>query len=142
MKFKRMVVIGVSVPLALCICLLGMIVIHDTTSPHWESELSSLRGYEDVQATLESNLMIGQSTRESVLSFLQQQEALDKCYQTNEGIFCWIPTRLPVLSPDNPLVLKDMRLYNLWTEYNYKLIFRFRNNRLSEIEVSEHGAGL
>lgn len=142
MKFKRMAAIGVSVPLALCICLWGMIVLHDFTSPQWESDLSSLRSYRDVQATLESGLVIGQSTRDDVLSFLEKQGASHKCYAIDDGIFCWIPTRLPVLREGNPIALKDMRLYNLWTEYSYRLTFRFSNDRLDKIEVSEHGTGL
>ena len=145
MKFKRaftLIMIGISVPLGLCFCLWVLIVIHDFRSPQWESDLSSLRGYKDVQATLESNLVIGQSTRDDVLSFLEQQRALNKCYQTDEGIFCWIPTRLPILRGDNPLDLRDMRFYNLWTKYSYRLTFRFSNHQLDKIEVSEHGTGL
>ncbi len=142
MKFKRIAAIGVGVPLALCACLCGMIVIHDSTHPEWESDLSSLSSEQDVQATLESNLAFGQSTPDDVLSILDQHEASHECYQTSEEISCWIPTFRPVLSGDNPLDPKKTRLYNLWTEYSYRLIFRFRNNRLDEIEVYESGTGL
>lgn len=142
MKFKRVAAIGVGVPLALCACLCGMIVIHDSTHPEWESDLSSLSSVREVQATLEKNLVLERSTPDDVLSFLDQHGASHDCYQTNEEISCWIPTFSPVLSGDNPLDLKNMRLYNLWTEYSYRLIFRFRNNRLDEIEVSGSGTGL
>jgi hypothetical protein len=114
--------------LACCGCLVvtvlnayyGPIIFKDN---HW-SDLSTLDNKDDVKATIEEHLTVGQSTRAEVSSFLAQKN-VKECTFGNKIIVCTTTHR------DSNLI---------FVAY-YELRFYFDDDRLSQIEVFPYSEG-
>ncbi len=145
---KASVIFG-CIPIGLCIgsclCFWIAIIVHDYRPPKWDNDLSLLQSGGDIEATLESDLTVGQATRADVWSVLKQHGLkIEECRVTSpSSLECWIPAHPRITNPDDPWNIKDLKLYFLiCPEASWRLIFHFENNALSKIEALFHGACL
>lgn len=113
------------------ICFYLAAFLHDYYPP--KSDLSALDSEDEVQAALENELVIGQSSMQDVLDYLDKHD-VEKCDISSYGIDCSIPTRSPILGTG--------RGYLLLTEEDYLLSFRFTEGKLALIEARYVSTGL
>lgn len=124
-----LVVIGVAFSPFICFYLAAF--LHDNYPQ--KSNLSALDSEDEVQTALENELVIGQSSMQDVLEYLDKHD-VEKCDISSYGIDCSIPTRSPILGTG--------RGYLLLTEEDYLLSFRFTEGKLALIKVRYVSTGL